>query len=64
MGADDPELGQVMIAFVAGDVTEDEIRAHCSSELASYKVPRKIKVMDELPRTATGKILKRELDDA
>ena len=64
MGADDSELGQVMIAFVAGDVTEDEIRAHCSSELASYKVPRKIKVMDELPRTATGKILKRELDDA
>lgn len=64
MGAEDPELGRVLVAYVAGDVTEEEILDHCSTELASYKVPRRVKVMDELPRTATGKILKRELGDA
>lgn len=61
-GAGDPDLGQVLVAYVAGDTTEEKVIAHCKSELASYKVPRRVKVMTELPHTSTGKILKRELN--
>ena len=60
-GAGDPDLGQVLVAYVAGDTTEEKVIAHCKSELASYKVPRRVKIMTELPHTSTGKILKREL---
>lgn len=41
--------------------TEDAIVKACKKELASYKVPKRIEIMGELPRNATGKILKREL---
>jgi fatty-acyl-CoA synthase len=58
---DDDEFGQVFAAFVVGDTTEAAVKKHCKSELASYKVPRKVKVVEELPRTSTGKVLKREL---
>lgn len=57
----DDEFGQVFAAFVVGKVTEAAVRKHCKGELASYKVPRQIEVVDELPRTSTGKVLKREL---
>ena len=39
----------------------DEVRRHVKENLASYKVPRDVEFVDELPRTATGKVLKREL---
>lgn len=61
VGLPDEEYGQVLAAFIAGDVTEDDVVAACKKELASYKVPRRIKIVDELPRNATGKVLKREL---
>ncbi len=61
LGIEDDEYGHVLAAFVVGSVSPDQIRDACKSELASYKVPRKIKVLDELPRTSTGKVLKREL---
>jgi fatty-acyl-CoA synthase len=61
VGLPDEEYGQILAAFIAGDVTEEEIVKACKRELASYKVPRRIQVMDELPRNATGKVLKREL---
>ena len=57
----DEEYGHVLAAFVVGSATADEIRRACESELASFKVPRRIEVLDELPRTSTGKVLKREL---
>ena len=63
LGIDDDEYGHVLAAFVVGDVTEDSVIAACKEELASYKVPKKVKVVDELPRTSTGKVLKRELVD-
>ena len=60
-GLDDEEYGQVLVAFVVGTVSVDEVTAACKAELASYKVPRRIEIVDELPRTSTGKVLKREL---
>ena len=42
-------------------MTEDDLKAWVKSNLARYKVPREIVFLDELPRNATGKVLKREL---
>lgn len=61
LGIEDDEFGQVLAAFVVGTADEESIRKACRDELASYKVPRHIKIVDELPRTSTGKVLKRDL---
>ena len=45
------------------EVSEDELKAHVKANLASYKAPREIEFLDELPRNATGKVLKRELHE-
>jgi acyl-CoA synthetase (AMP-forming)/AMP-acid ligase II len=60
-GVPDAEYGQVPVAFVVGDATEARIAEACRSALASYKVPRRVIRRDNLPRTATGKVLVREL---
>jgi fatty-acyl-CoA synthase len=57
----DEEFGQVVAAFVVGDVDDAAVRSHCTEKLASYKVPRIIEIVDALPRTGTGKVVKREL---
>ena len=66
IGVEDKQFGQRLRAFVvlrsADSVTEDDLQAHVKAHLARYKVPRDIRFLDELPRNATGKILKRELD--
>ena len=61
LGVSDEEYGEVLAAFVAGSVSEQDVISTCKEELASYKVPRRVEVLDELPRTSTGKVLKREL---
>jgi fatty-acyl-CoA synthase len=65
IGVDDEEFGQRLKAFVVAtgeaEVSEEELRAHVKANLAAYKAPREIEFLDELPRNATGKILKREL---
>lgn len=61
LGIDDDEFGQVLAAFVVGRADVEQIRKQCEAELASYKVPRRIEVLDELPRTSTGKVVKRDL---
>ena len=43
------------------DVSEDDLVAWAKDEMAAYKYPRSCEFVDELPMTATGKILKREL---
>ena len=43
------------------DLDEDGVRAHARANLASYKVPRSIAWLDELPKTGSGKVLKRDL---
>jgi acyl-CoA synthetase (AMP-forming)/AMP-acid ligase II len=63
IGVEDPEFGKRLRAFVvtAEPVTEDDLKDWVKANLARYKVPREIVFLTELPRNATGKILKREL---
>jgi fatty-acyl-CoA synthase len=65
IGVDDEQFGQRLRAFVVkadgADTSEDELKDHVKANLARYKVPREIVFVDELPRNATGKVLKREL---
>jgi fatty-acyl-CoA synthase len=65
IGVDDEKFGQRLKAFVVkddgGDLGEDELKSYVKSNLAGYKVPREVEFIDELPRNATGKVLKREL---
>jgi fatty-acyl-CoA synthase len=65
VGVDDKDFGQRLRAFVVLEqgkkASEDELKAHVKKNLARYKVPREIVFLDELPRNATGKVLKREL---
>lgn len=63
VGVGDADYGQRLRAFVVrtGDVSADELREHVRANLARFKVPREIVFVDELPRNATGKVLKREL---
>ncbi|MFD3474540.1 acyl-CoA synthetase [Streptomyces sp. NPDC058695] len=46
-----------------GEVTEAELIAHAREKLAHFKAPKRVVFVDELPRNASGKILKRELRD-
>src|SRR5215211_3818436 len=66
-GVDDEEFGQRLKAVVvtkgSADLSEDEVKKYVKSNLAGYKVPREVAFIDELPRNATGKVLKRELKD-
>ena len=65
IGVEDEEFGQRLRAFVVladgTEASEDDLKAHVKTNLARYKVPREIIFLDELPRNATGKVLKREL---
>jgi long-chain acyl-CoA synthetase len=65
IGTPHEELGEEICAVVAPkegeSVTEQEIIAFAKERIAAYKYPRRVIFMDELPKTATGKILKREL---
>ena len=61
IGVQDEEYGEVLAAFVVGTADADTIEATCKAELASYKVPKRIELRDELPRNATGKVVKRDL---
>jgi acyl-CoA synthetase (AMP-forming)/AMP-acid ligase II len=71
IGVDDEDWGKRLKAFVVladgAHATEDELKEHVKQNLARYKVPREVVFLDELPRNATGKVLKRVLaeeDDA
>ena len=65
VGVADDKYGQTLKAFVVtrevGIVTDKDLKAYVKSNLASYKAPKDVVFMDELPRNATGKILKRSL---
>jgi fatty-acyl-CoA synthase len=65
IGVDDDRFGQRLKAFVVvrdgTALTEDEVREYVRENLASYKVPREVVFLDELPRNPTGKVLKRTL---
>lgn len=65
IGVPDPALGEEIKAVVSckpgQSVTEQEVIDYCKEQLAAYKYPRSVEVRETLPKTATGKILKREL---
>jgi acyl-CoA synthetase (AMP-forming)/AMP-acid ligase II len=67
IGVEDAEFGQRLKAFVVtsgeAEVSAEELKAHVKANLAAYKAPREFEFLDELPRNATGKILKRELHE-
>ena len=65
IGVEDAEFGQRLKAFVVTvdgvEVSADDLKAHVKANLAGYKTPREIEFLPELPRNATGKVLKRDL---
>jgi acyl-CoA synthetase (AMP-forming)/AMP-acid ligase II len=68
LGSPDERLGEVGVAFVITDrdatPTEQQIVDHCRGRLANFKVPRRIVFVSDLPHSAAGKVLKRELRDS
>ena len=64
-GVPDPRTTEAVKAWIVlednATLTSDELRAYCKERLAGYKVPRQIEFRSELPKSAVGKILRREL---
>ncbi|HEX5860531.1 MAG TPA: AMP-binding protein [Nocardioides sp.] len=65
VGVEDDQYGQRLAAFVVLEpgrsATPDDLKAHVKAQLAGYKVPRDLTLVDELPRNASGKVVKRQL---
>jgi fatty-acyl-CoA synthase len=65
IGVDDDDFGKRLAAFVVvadgRELSQDEVREFVKDNLARYKVPRDVQFLDALPRTPTGKVLKRAL---
>ncbi|WBQ02126.1 AMP-binding protein [Kribbella sp. CA-293567] len=66
VGVPDEEFGQRLVGYVvpAGEVTEDELLDHVRANLARYKTPRTIVLLEELPRNATGKVPRTKLSES
>jgi fatty-acyl-CoA synthase len=66
-GIEDKEFGQRLRAYVVlepnAEASDEELKDHVKRNLARFKVPREILFIEELPRNATGKVLKRQLRD-
>ena len=62
-GVEDVKYGEIVQAAVvlSGESSESELQAFCSEQLADFKVPDRIYIVQELPRTATGKIQRRHV---
>ena len=67
VGAPDPYRGETVKAFVAlkegmeGSLSPEEIIAFCKERMAAYKYPRQVEIVSEIPKTLTGKFLRRTL---
>ncbi|MGD0373573.1 MAG: AMP-binding protein [Streptosporangiaceae bacterium] len=67
VGVPDEYRGETVKAYVSlkpgATVTEEELIAFCKQQMAAYKYPRSIQFVDDLPKTTSGKILRREVRD-
>ncbi|EPZ18290.1 acyl-CoA synthetase [Mycobacteroides abscessus V06705] len=61
VGVPDDDLGQRIVAYVVGDVAEDDVIGFVAQQLSVHKRPREVRRVDALPRNAMGKVLKKEL---
>ncbi len=65
IGREDPEWQQAVTAVVVlqsgSEATPDELRRHCAEALASFKVPKRVELAAALPRTPSGKLMRRAL---
>jgi fatty-acyl-CoA synthase len=65
VGKPDPELGETVAAFIVREpestTSEADIQAYCAARMQNHKIPTVIIFIDEIPRTPTGKILKKDL---
>ena len=63
VGAPDDKTGERVCAYisVSEEVDTNDIIAHCKEQLTAYKVPKEVNIMDELPKSTVGKLLRREL---
>lgn len=65
VGRPDEKLGEEVVAVVSvepgAETTAEQLIAHCRERLAAYKYPREVRILAELPKGPTGKLLKREL---
>ena len=68
IGVAHPHSGEAVKAYVVVEtgvsVDEDDIIRHCEAHLARYKCPQKVMFVDEIPHSANGKVLRRELRSA
>jgi fatty-acyl-CoA synthase len=67
VGVPDEQWGEVGVAFVVplagADLAGESLAAHLGERLAKFKLPKRFELIDELPRTAYGKVVKGELRD-
>jgi long-chain acyl-CoA synthetase len=65
IGRPDPRLGEEVVAFISlkpgSSATPEEVIGFCKERLAAYKYPREVRVVDDLPKGPSGKVLKTEL---
>lgn len=67
VGAPHDKLGEVPVIFIVPrpgiDIVPDMILAHCRLQLSAYKVPSAVRIVDQIPRTGSGKIMRFKLRD-
>lgn len=61
VGLPDEDLGQRVVAFVVGDASAEDLIKFVAEQLSVHKRPRDVRLVEELPRNAMGKVVKKEL---
>jgi acyl-CoA synthetase (AMP-forming)/AMP-acid ligase II len=61
VGAPDEEWGEVVVAFIVGSASPEDLDAHLLERIARFKRPKRYEYIDELPKNSYGKVLKRAL---